>query len=174
MGFGMSTKKSIAPTRILFFLFLIFSMPAFAGELNAFVTVNPVGDFTAEMKGFDGYAYPAGENYRADKFIIPWSLLKTGMALRDKHAKDYFNAKDHPNIEVLEAVGKKNGQGAARIKMNNVTRVVRGTYKVASGMLIAEFPIILSQFNVKNINFKGAGVNDEVKVQMSLPVRDKK
>jgi hypothetical protein len=166
---GITTTKFVLLLSIAFF-----SHSAFASELQASVAVNPVGDFTAEFKDFEGFAYQAGENYKADKFVIPWSLLKTGMALRDKHAKDYFNAKDHPNIEVLEAIGKKNGQGAARVKMNGVTKVLKGTFKVESEQLIVELPVILSQFNVKNINFKGAGVEDEVKIKVTIPVRAKK
>lgn len=145
--------------------------PAIAtgADLQAAVSVSPVGDFTAEVKGFEAKARVSGDSYTAGPFTIPWASLKTGMSLRDKHALKYVNADKYPNIEVLQALGKQ-GKGVAKIKFNNVEKVVRGTYKIEGQNLVASFPIKLSEFNVKDVSFKGAGVKDEVQVKMTVPV----
>ncbi|AZZ36094.1 YceI family protein [Bdellovibrio sp. qaytius] len=152
---------------------LSLSMNAHAGSVEAAVVVNPVGDFVAEFKDVDGSAYADGESYKADKFIIPWSKLSTGMNIRDKHAKDYFHADKYPNIEIATALGK-GGNGVAKVKMNGEEKIVKGTYVKDGNNLIAEFPLKLSLFNVNNINFKGAGVQDEVKVKVTVPIKAKK
>lgn len=146
---------------------------AFAGTVEAAVTVNPVGDFTAEFKDIDGYAYSDGDGFKADAFSIPWSKISTGMSVRDKHAKEYFNADKHPNIEVVSALGK-GGKGVAKIKMNGEEQIVRGTYTKDGNNIVAEFPVILSKFKVTNVSFKGAGVQDEVKVKVTVPIKTKK
>lgn len=146
---------------------------ALAGTVEASVSVNPVGDFTAEFKDTDGSAYPDGDGFKADAFSIPWSKVSTGMSVRDKHTKDYFHADKYPNIEVIQAIGK-GGKGVAKIKMNGKENIVKGTYTKDGNNIVAEFPVILSQFDVKNINFKGAGVQDEVKVKVTMPIKAKK
>jgi len=152
---------------------LTLSLQANAGLVEASVVVNPVGDFVAEFKDIDGAAYADGDSYKADMFVIPWSKLSTGMSVRDKHAKDYFNATKYPNIEIATALGKS-GNGVAKVKMNNVEKIVKGKYVKDGNNLIAEFPVKLSLFNVNNINFKGAGVQDEVKVKVTVPIKAKK
>lgn len=152
---------------------LLLSINTHAGTVEASVSVNPVGDFVAEFKDIDGSAYAEGESFKADTFVIPWSKLSTGMSVRDKHAKDYFNADKYPHIEIVTALGKA-GKGAAKVKMNGQEKIVKGTYVKDGNNLIAEFPVILSQFNINNINFKGAGVQDEVKVKVTVPIKVKK
>ena len=172
----MSTPRSInnlfaasALKRFLAFALLLSSFSAAAADLEASVSVSPVGDFTAEIKGFAASARVKGDSYVAPPFKIPWADLKTGMGLRDKHALKYVNAEKHPHIEVLQSLGK-NGKGIAKVKFNGVEKLVKGTYKIEGSNLIASFSIILSEFNVKDVSFKGAGVKDEVKVKMTVPV----
>lgn len=152
---------------------LAFSMKAQAGQVEAAVVVNPVGDFTAEFKEIDGFAYVEGDAFKADAFTIPWSKVSTGMSVRDKHTKDYFHADKYPNIEIMQAIGK-GGKGVAKIKMNGEEQIVKGTYTKDGNNIVAEFPVILSKFKVTNINFKGAGVQDEVKVKVTVPIKAKK
>lgn len=161
-------SKNIIRT-IVFSAILGFGVSVTAGELKASVTVSPVGDFEAEMNGFDGKAYVNGDKYSAEKFVIPWSSFSSGMGLRDKHTLKYVNADKYPNIEVVSAIGKA-GKGAAKIKMNNIEKIIKGSYSIQGSSLIAEFSIILSEFDIKDISFKGAGVKDEVKVKMTVPV----
>lgn len=151
---------------------MLLSLSAQAAELEAAVSVSPVGDFVAEIKDFAATVKVNGDSYTADRFNIPWASLKTGMSLRDKHALKYVNAEQHPNIEVLQSLGK-GGKGIAKIKFNGVEKVVRGTYSIQGSNLVAQFSIILSEFNVKDVSFKGAGVKDEVKVKMTVPIASK-
>ena len=161
------TKRIISSIAILAILGLGFS--ALAGELKASVSVSPVGDFEAEMNGFNGKAQAKGDGYSAEKFVIPWSSFSSGMGLRDKHTLKYVNADKYPNIEILSAIGKA-GKGAAKVKMNNIEKIIKGSYSIKGSSLTAEFSIILSEFYIKDISFKGAGVKDEVKVKMTVPV----
>lgn len=171
----MNTKKSTTSKLNLFAtaVLLAFSIKAHAGQVEAAVVVNPVGDFTAEFKDIDGFAYAEGDGFKADAFIIPWSKVSTGMNVRDKHTKDYFHADKYPNIEIVQAIGK-GGKGVAKVKMNGVEQIVKGTYTKDGDNIVAEFPVIPSKFNVTNINFKGAGVQDEVKVKVTVPIKAKK
>lgn len=163
-------KNKIRVLTFLTVLGLGFSVTA--GELKAFVAVSPVGDFVAEMNGYNAKVNVKGDAYSTEKFTIPWSSISTGMGLRDKHTLKYVNADKYPNIEVTHALGKA-GRGVAKIKMNNVEKIIKGNYSVQGSSLVAEFSIILSEFNIKDINFKGAGVNDEVKVKMTVPIASK-
>lgn len=167
----MFTQKYTTNKIYLLAAVLIFSpLVVKSAHIEASVSVSPVGDFVAEFKDVDAYAYAEGNTYKAERIIIPWSKISTGMSLRDKHAKDYFHADKYPNIEVATALGR-DGKGVAKVKMNGVEKVVKGTYTRDGDNIIAEFPVILSQFNVTNVNFKGAGVQDEVKVKVTVPVR---
>ncbi len=162
------TIKTINAIAIL--ALLGFGFSAVAGELKASVSVSPVGDFEAEMKGFDGKALVKTDgSYSAEMFVIPWSSFSSGMGLRDKHTLKYVNADKYPNIEILNAIGKA-GKGAAKVKMNNIEKIIKGSYSIKGSSLTAEFSIILSEFDIKDISFKGAGVKDEVKVKMTVPV----
>lgn len=174
-GNGMSTQSNTMNKLNLLAaaVLLSFTIKTQAGMVEAVVVVNPVGDFVAEFKDIDGAAYADGDSYKADTFVIPWSKLSTGLSVRDKHAKDYFNAAKYPHIEIATALGKA-GKGAAKVKMNGQEKIVKGTYVKEGNKLVAEFPVILSQFNVNNINFKGAGVQDEVKVKVTVPIKTKK
>lgn len=164
-----TTKLSLLTTAVV----LAFTMKAHAGQVEASVVVNPVGDFTAEFKGIDGFAYVDGDGFKADAFVIPWSKVDTGMSVRNKHTKEYFHADKYPNIEVMQAIGK-GGKGVAKIKMNGEEQIVKGTYTKDGNNIVAEFPVTLSKFKVTNINFKGAGVQDEVKVKVTVPIKAKK
>lgn len=164
-----TSKLNLFATAVL----LAFAMKAQAGQVEAAVVVNPVGDFTAEFKDIDGFAYIDGDGFKADAFSIPWSKVSTGMSVRDKHTKDYFHADKHPNIEIMQAIGK-GGKGVAKVKMNGEEQIVKGTYTKDGNNIVAEFPVTLSKFKVTNINFKGAGVEDEVKVKVTVPIKAKK
>ena len=94
------------------------------------------------------------------------------MNLRDDHAKNkYLEVKKYPTAVLLEAVGA-NGIGKARIKVKDKESVVTGTYKISSSgkNLKAEFNIKLSSFGIAEVNFKGIGVEDEVRVEVVVPV----
>ncbi len=164
-----TTKLSLFATAVL----LTFLMKAQAGEVVASVEVSPVGDFKAEFKDIDGFAYADGDGFKADAFKIPWSKVETGMSVRNTHTKKYFHADKYPNIEVIQALGK-GGKGVAKISMNGNTKIVSGTYTKDGNNIVAEFPVILSQFEVKNINFKGAGVQDKVQLKVTVPIKAKK
>jgi polyisoprenoid-binding protein YceI len=156
---------------IVFLLIKGLCFAAFAGSatVTADVDVKPIGDFLAKFEKIEVKITKEGDKYKAERFLIPWKSMKTGLSLRDKHALDYFNASKHPNIEVVAALGEK-GKGVAKVKMNGVEHNVDGTYSVEGGNLVAEIPLSLKKFEVKRINFKGAGVQDIVNIKVVVPV----
>ena len=165
-----TTKLSVLTTAVL----LAFTMKAHAGQVEVKVEVYPVGDFTAVFKDIDGFAYADGDGFKADAFSIPWKKVDTGMTVRDGHTQKYFHADKYPNIEVLQALGK-GGKGVAKITMNgSKPKIVKGTYTKSGNNIVAEFPVTLSEFDVKGINFKGAGVQDKVNVKVTVPIKAKK
>jgi polyisoprenoid-binding protein YceI len=155
-------------------VFLLLSGPAHAaGTVEAAIEVNPAGHFVATFNEIDAVVYLEGDSYKAEKFLIPWSKLDSGLKILDQHARDYFHADKYPDIEIANASGQA-GIGEAQIKLNGLEKNVKGTYSIIGTNFVAEFPLILSQFNVNNINFRGTGVEDEVKVKVTVPIEAKK
>ncbi len=157
----------------LVFGLLYSSVVLAAPEIVAEVTLNPAGDFKAEISDVKGEAIIDGDTVRAEKVVAELKSLKTGMTLRDKHAKDkYLEVATFPVVELVSAIGK-GGKGKGRIKMKNIEKDVEGTYKIEGGELKADFPIKLSDFKITGIKYMGIGVEDVVKVRVTIPARKK-
>lgn len=159
---------------ISFFSLLTFVNVAFAQEntVKAYFVLNPMGDFIATMKVISGNVSLQDGKFKGKNIVVDLKSLKTGMDLRDEHAKNkYLEVNKYPTAVLLEAIGA-NGVGKARIKVRDKESVVNGTYKVSgSGKnLKAEFKIKLSSFGISDVNFKGIGVEDEVRVEVVVPV----
>jgi polyisoprenoid-binding protein YceI len=134
------------------------------------VILNPAGDFKAKTDEVIGSAYQDGETVKADLVKVKLSNLKTGMKLRDQHAREkYLQTEKYPEAIVTRAIGK-GGVGKAMLKIRDVEKEVRGKYKVDGNFLKAEFPIKLSDYNITGISYMGVGVEDEVKIQITVPM----
>ncbi len=171
MEHGQYMRKNTAQvfSQIMIAAFLLSGF-AQAGEVDASVVVNPVGDFVAAFKDIPMAVVKNKDSYQIQgPVVIPWKKISTGMETRDKHALKFFNADKYPNIEITSTLGK-DGKGVARVKFNNVEKIVKGTYKIEGKKLIAEVKIKLNEFNVKDINFKGAGVEDEVVIKTTADI----
>lgn len=152
---------------ILVILFL-FSLNLFA-QVSVDVVLNPMGNFKATTSSISGNAVMVGTDVSAQNIKVDLRTLKTGLELRDKHAQKYLNTAQHP--EAILSIGKgKNGKGIGRIKINGQEKEIKGTYKVVGKNLEAEFNLKISEFNIKDVNYMGVGVEDEVKVQVTLPI----
>ena len=144
-----------------------------AGDVAVDVVLNPMGDFTAKTSDVTGEAVTDGKTVKADKIVVSLKNLKTGMGLRDTHAKDkYLEVNKYPDAIITNAKGE-GGKGTGMLKIKGVEKPVTGTYKTDDKMLHAEFPIKLSDFNIKEINYKGVGVEDAVKIKVSVPLKKK-
>lgn len=159
---------------VFVFSLLCLANSAFAQEntVKAYFVLNPMGDFIGTMKVISGSVSLQDGKFKGKNIVVDLKSLSTGMELRDDHAKNkYLDVKMYPTAILLEAVGA-NGVGKARIKVRDKESLVNGTYKVSSSgkNLKAEFKIKLSSFGIADVNFKGIGVEDEVRVEVVVPV----
>lgn len=158
------------------FVFSLLSLTNFAfaqdNTVKAYFVLNPMGDFVGTMKVISGTVSLQDGKFKGKNIVVDLKSLVTGMELRDDHAKNkYLDVKKYPTAVLLEAVGA-NGVGKARIKVRDKESVVNGTYKISSSgkNMKAEFKIKLSSFGIADVNFKGIGVEDEVRVEVVVPV----
>lgn len=141
--------------------------------VKAYVVLNPAGDFVGHLKVVSGFATVQGDQYQAKNVVVDLNSLVTGFETRDDHAKNkYLEVKKFPQAVLLEASGSKN-QGKARIKLRDQIQEVTGTYKIinAGKSISADFKIKLSGFGIKDISYKGIGVEDDVRIEVVIPVK---
>ena len=165
----MKVSSALAP--LLFSTVSLFGVASYASSLVADVTMNPAGDFKAKTNDVVGEAVQDGDTIKADLITVKLQTLDCGMTIRTRHAKEkYLEVEKYPEAVLTKAVGK-DGKGKANLKFHGVEHAIEGTYKVEGGMLNAEFPIKLSEFNIKSISYLGQGVEDEVKIHVSVPIK---
>jgi polyisoprenoid-binding protein YceI len=137
------------------------------------VKLNPAGSFKATSNDVSGEAVASGGIFKASNIIVKLKNFKTGLALRDKHMTEkYLEVGKYPEAVLVSAEGK-GGKGKATIRLHGVEREVAGSYQVSGNELVAEFPIKLSEFNITGIKYMGVGVNDDVNVHVTVPVKGK-
>jgi polyisoprenoid-binding protein YceI len=134
------------------------------------VSLSPAGSFTAQSNAISGQA-----NVRKSGLVVvrnaevPVKSFKTGITLRDDHMNNnYFEAAKFPKITMLHALGKK-GKFKGKIKCHGVVKVVEGTYGFKGRLLVAKFKTTLSDYGIKEVSWKGIGVDDEIEVEVTLP-----
>lgn len=150
-------------------LFPVFAMAN--GSAVVDVALTPAGDFKAKTEDVKGVAVMKGDTVTAENVVVNLKNLKTGLSLRDKHAREkYLEVSKYPEMTLVKAIGK-GGKGRGLIKYRGVQKEVQGTYSISGNILKAEFPMKLSDFNIKGIKYMGVGVDDEVKVNVQLPVQ---
>ncbi|MFZ3231310.1 MAG: YceI family protein [Pseudobdellovibrio sp.] len=165
-------QNSIKSFVVLSFL-LISSAWADQKNLKVYVTLFPAGDFIAETNDITGAAeLVSPTEVKAKDIKINLKSLKTGMETRDDHAKNkYLEVQKFPEAILISAIGK-NGKGAGVLKIHGKETKVDGTYTLVDNnkFLKAVFKTKLSSFDIKEINYKGIGVDDEIKVEITVPV----
>lgn len=150
-------------------LVLLTSLAVHAKSVAVSVVLNPMGDFVAKTSDIRGSVQVQGDTLVAKNVVVNLKTLKTGVELRDKHTLKHLNVAQHP--EAILSIGKgKAGKGQGKIKINGIEKVIKGTYQVAGGQVKAKFSLKLSDFNIKDINYMGVGVEDEVTINVTLPV----
>jgi len=158
---------------IVGWVFLFSSLALASPKIIAEVALNPAGDFKIEISEVKGEATIDGDTVRAERIVAELKGLKTGMTLRDKHAKDkYLEVQKFPVVELLSAIGK-GGKGKGRIRMRGIEKDVEGTYRIEGNELKAVFAIKLSDFKITGIKYMGIGVEDVVKVLVTVPAKKK-
>lgn len=143
---------------------------ALAQEAVVDVTLNPMGDFKGKTSDVKGFATVKGDEVTAENIIVNLATLKTGVELRDKHTQKHLDTKQFPEAVLVSAKGKA-GKGTGKIKIRGVEKDIAGTYKVEGKQLVADFKLNIGDFGIKDINYMGVGVEDEVAIHVTVPVK---
>ncbi|MCP4912914.1 MAG: YceI family protein [Oligoflexia bacterium] len=155
---------------LIIILSLLFSLSTLAKKsVNVVVGLSPAGSFEINSSKVKGKAVYKGGQYTAKKVKVSVKSLKTGMDLRDKHLKDKLEMKKHPYIVIDKAVAK-GGKGSAIVNIKGMKKKVPFSYKINGKYFVAKFPLKLSDYKFKGINYMGVGVKDKVVITASLPI----
>ncbi len=160
--------------KIIFLLSFYSSSFAFAkGSLEIDVVLSPAGSYQAKTAEVSGTAHRTADGVVAEDITADLSTLKTGIGLRDKHTKEHLLVSKHPKAKLIKATGK-DGKGEATILVMGKKQKVQGTYKIEGETLKAEFPMTLSELNIKDVRYMGIGVKDTVTIHVSVPLEAKR
>lgn len=155
--------------KISFFTALLFSVNVWSQQVTVDVVLNPMGNFKAKTESISGNAVVTGSDVSAQNIKVDLRTLKTGIELRDKHTQKHLNTEKFP--EAILSIGKgKNGKGIGRININGQEKEFKGTYKIVGKNVVADFSLNLPDFKITDINYMGVGVEDEVKIQVVIPI----
>lgn len=141
-----------------------------AQSVTVDVVLNPMGDFKGKTSDVKGFATVKGDEVSAENIVVNLKSLKTGVELRDKHTQKYLETSKYPEAVLISATGK-GGKGTGKIKIRGKEQDISGTYKIVGKKLNAEFKLNLPDFDIKDINYMGVGVEDEITLHVSVPVK---
>lgn len=147
------------------------SCASFAQSVVVDVVLNPMGDFKAKTSEVSGEAIVKGDTVSAENIVVNLKSLKTGVELRDKHTLKHLDVKKYPEAILVSATGK-GGKGTGKIKIRDIEKEIAGTYKVDGKTLKAKFKLKISDFGIGDINYMGVGVEDEITLMVSVPVKN--
>ncbi len=155
---------------MFFILLLSFSALAASPGVEVEVDLFPAGDFVVKSGKLKGKVHKKGNLFYAKKLRVAIKSLKTGISTRDKHLWKRLNPKKNAAIVVTNAKGK-NGKGAGVIEINGVKKKIGLRYQdIGDGLLEVSFSLSLSDFKIKDIDYKLVKVEDEVRVKARVPV----
>lgn len=159
--------KFLAPVLVLFFSTQLWALTP---EASVAVALTPAGDFVGKTSDVRGQATLVNGEYTAQNIIVGLKSIKTGVSLRDVHTQRHLQTDKFPEATLVSAKGK-DGKGTGQIKIKGITKDIAGTFRVADNMLLAEFSLKLSDFEIKGIKYMGIGVENEVKIKVQLPIK---
>lgn len=165
----MKLTRLFVPVSALLFSSLIGSL-ALAASATVDVTLSPAGSFKAETKDVKGFATQKGNEVSAQNIVVPLKGLKTGIELRDKHTLKYLEVNKYPEAVLISAKGK-GGKGIGKIRIRGIEKDISGTYKIVGKELQANFKLNLPDFKITDINYMGVGVEDEVVLNVKVPLK---
>lgn len=142
---------------------------AFAkGNVVVDIELSPAGSFQAKSKKVKGKVVKEGGKLVASKLKVSVKSLKTGIEMRDEHLKKRLAKSKY--IEIVKAVGK-NGKGKGIIKINNIEKPFKFNYSEKEKKVIAKFKLNLEDFKIEDISYMSVGVEDEVEVTATVPLK---
>ena len=157
---------------LVLFVTIIFSSTYAEDQLSkkatVFVSLSPAGSFeisTSRFKG--GKIKKSGNTYSVSEIYVPTEKLTSGIDLRDEHIRDRIK---NETVMVKSATGK-NGQGKGIIVIRDIAKEFSFSFEALSGNFIkAKFSLNLSDFKIPNLSYMGVGVENEIKLEVVLPV----
>lgn len=156
--------------KFLFSIIIFASLALQAQQATVDVVLTPAGSFKGKTADVKGFATKNGDEFTAKNITVGLKSLKTGVELRDKHTLKHLQVDKHPNAILVSATGK-GGKGTGIIKIKGIEKPIAGTYKIAGNTLQAKFPLKISEFGITGIKYMGVGVDDEVVIEVSVPVK---
>ncbi|MGE0174710.1 MAG: YceI family protein [Oligoflexales bacterium] len=133
------------------------------------ITLSPVGSFDVKSPTIVGKLVRKGSVFSASELKVPVESLKTGISLRDTHLKEKLNEKKHPFI-IANNVAATSDKGKASIMIAGVTKEIEFKIKdLGSNLAQATFTLVLPEFKLSGISYKGVGVEDETEVTAVIP-----
>lgn len=164
---------STIPSAIVLAFALLFSTLVWAEtapQVTVDVVLNPTGDFTITPSKVTGFATKVDGGIAADNVVVELKGLQTKVGLRDKHVKEKLMVTKYPEAKLIKATGK-NGKGEATVEIKGVKHEVKGTYKITGNTLKAQFKVHLPDVGIKDVNYMGVGVEEDVTVNVTLPIK---
>jgi polyisoprenoid-binding protein YceI len=149
---------------------LLFSSLTWAASAAVDVTLSPAGSFKGKTSDVKGFVTKKGDEVAAQNIVVNLKSLKTGIELRDKHTQKHLETEKFPEAVLLSAKGK-GGKGIGKIRIRGIEKDIAGTYKINGNELEAEFKLNLADFNITNVKYMGAGVENEVVLHVAVPVK---
>lgn len=153
----------------------ITSIAAFGATPNIVVKVSlfPAGSFEIKSDKIEGKGKKTGDSYAADEVKVALTSLDSGMDLRNEHMRKRLNPHGETHVVVKNIKAGKDS-GTAQITIAGVTKDVKFTSKDnGDGTATANFELNLPDFELKDINFKGVGVEDKVTVEATIAYEGK-
>ncbi len=154
------------------FLALIFSGYSQAQTATVDCKMSPAGSFQLVSKEVKGFAVKTKTGVAASKILVGLKHIETGMSLRNQHAMKRLLVDKFPDAVLLNAIGA-GGKGQGEIQIKGIKKPIAGTYEVSGNKLTAKFPLKLSDFEIKDVKYVSVGVDDEVQVAVTVPLKDK-
>ncbi len=150
---------------------MFLSAIAFAenGSVAIDVTLSPAGSFQAKTEKVTGTAFRTADGVIAENVVVALNTLVTGIELRDKHTRKHLEADKFPMAKLIKATGK-DGKGEGILEIKGKKQKVSGTYKVDGNMLKASFKVHLPDVAITDVKYMGVGVEQDVMVNISLPL----
>ena len=110
-----------------------------------------------------------GDVLEVSDIYVPTKKLTSGIDLRDEHIHERIK---NENVIVKKAIGK-NGSGRGTIVVRDIEKEFKFKYeKLNSKYIKATFELNLTEFKIPNLSYAGVGVEDIVKLEVTLPFKD--
>ena len=154
----------------MLFVSVLFSSLAGAQQAVVDVSLHPAGSFKIKTSDIKGAVTQKGNSFEAQNITVGLKSLQTGIELRDTHTKKHLDVEKFPEVFLISAKGE-GGKGTGVIKIKGIEQKISGSYKIEGNELVAEFPLKLSEFQITGIKYMGVGVDDDIKVTVTIPVK---